>query len=172
MRKIYFVAAIAIYAMILTSCFKDSPQNNMFKAAGAWKIESIESIFYDTAGNQISSKTTNDYGILMLNHYDNFLYEGTFSYDFTQGDTSFTSSDSFMLYLFGGGLGCDIWSVSVDAKGFNFSSKDPETSFVTLIYIATVQKLTNKEMIIVGFRRHPNAQLSSKETWTLKRATN
>ncbi len=171
MKKISYIISIFIFALGLNSCFKDTPKNDMFKAAGSWKVESIESITYDTLGNQISSKKTENYGFLMLEHNDDFLFEGTFSYDFNQGEIGFTSVDSYMLYLIGGGYGCNTWSVSTNAKAFNLASFDPETLFVTYLYSATIEKLTNKKMVLIGFQRHPNGYLSSKETWNLERAT-
>jgi hypothetical protein len=171
MKNTIYIIAIFIFALSLNSCFKDSPKNEMFKAAGSWKIESIEAIVYDTLGNQVSIKKTENYGILMLNHDDDFMFEGSFSYDFTQGDIGFTTADSYMLYLFGGGINCNTWSVTTDAKAFNLAALDPETLFVTYLYSATIEKLTSKKMVLIGFQRHPNGYLSTKETWNLVRAT-
>jgi hypothetical protein len=61
--------------------------------------------------------------------------------------------------------------VGRDAKAFNLAALDPETLFVTYLYSATIEKLTSKKMVLIGFQRHPNGYLSTKETWNLVRAT-
>lgn len=171
MRNLRLFVSIIGLIFLVGSCFKDSPKNDMFRVAGTWKVTSIESTRYDTLGNVQATTFTPDFGFLMLNHVDNFLFEGTFSYDFSQGDTSFTSPDSYLLYLFEGGLGCDTWSVSKGAKSLNLASMDPETNFVTFLYAATIVNLTGKNMDLIAFTRFGNGELSTKEIWSLTRAT-
>ncbi len=103
--------------------------------------------------------------MLMLDHDDEFLYHGTFSYSY---DGAALASSQIHYFI----NACDIWGLGIDGKTFNVGSYDPSTGFVTRIAGFTVLKLKRTKMELQLVHPHTVTGYADHiETWVLKRNT-
>lgn len=160
MKKVLYIFTVALLA---GSCFKNEPQREMMRAAGAWNIEKVTLTDYDQSGSVVSTKEATDLGVLMLNHNDDFLYEGTFSLSYNQ---SYVDWSSEMTQYF---LAANIWFVTVEAKRFGLGIKDNSTGYVQASAAFTIDKLSNRKMTLHNVVNDSDGNIQRFETWYLKR---
>ena len=156
---------VAVLAAMLGSCFKDEPKKEMRRAAGAWRIEKVTIQENDSLGNELSTSERSSVGMLMLNHDDEVMYQGTYSYSY---DGAALASSHIHYFL----EASDIWGLGVDGKTFNVGSYDPSTGYVTHIAGFTVLKLKRSKMELQLVHPHPVTGYADHiETWELERGT-
>jgi hypothetical protein len=159
----FFTALILL--VVAPGCFKSSPDKEMMQAGGSWIISEVELNYFDSLGNDLSTETLIDGGILMLSHNDDFLYEGTYSVSYDSAVFSRSEIGRFF-------LDNDIWGVSNGAKNFNINNIDPNTGFTSQVVSLTILKLKRNKMDLQFIRLHPiTGAPVYQEIWKLKRGT-
>jgi len=152
-----------LLVFLASGCFKDEPKKEMMRAAGAWKIDKVTLTDYDQSGGVVSTKEAGNLGVLMLNHNDDFSYEGTFSLSY---NPSYVDWSSEMTQYF---LSANIWFVTVEAKRFGLGIKDNSTGYVQASGAFTIDKLSNRKMTLHNVVSNSDGNIQRLETWYLKR---
>lgn len=164
MKTLFSLSVLASLLVGLTGCFKDDPKKEMMQAGGSWLIKEAVIKTFDATGNELSSETKEDGGLLLLTHNDDFLYEGSYSLSY---DTAvFNNSEIGALFL-----NNDTWGVSNGAKSFNISDLDPSTGYVSLMGSLTILKFRNNKMDLQFIRVNNAGYPIYQEVWKLKRGT-
>jgi hypothetical protein len=157
------ILSCLVLVLALTSCFKNEPKKEMMRMAGAWKITKAELTTYASDGTVSSSTETSDLGVLMLNHNDDFLYQGTFSLSY---NPSWTAWNSPMTAAFNAS---NSWFVNVGATRFSLGEIDYSTGYMQTVAGYTIEKLTNKKGVIFNVVVNPDGSIFQREKWYLKR---
>lgn len=162
MQKLFLFSIVFLFS--LTACFKDNPTRETLKAAGSWKVVSVEIKDFDSQGNQTSVKTIENPGFLMLSHVDDFLYEGTYSYSL---DADLLTNSAIYSHL----KAFNQWGLTTDAKVFNLAYKDPSSGASTFKYGYTINTLTNRKFELqYVLLQNNNFDLKQVEIWKMERA--
>jgi hypothetical protein len=162
MKKVFLFSFVLLFS--LTACFKDNPTRETLKAAGSWKVLSVEIKEYDNTGNETSSKTIDNPGFLMLSHVDDFLYEGTYSYSL---NADLLSNSAIYSHL----KAFNQWGVTTDVKVFNLAYKDPSSGASAFKYGYTINTLTYRKFELQYVQlQNNNLDIKQVEVWKMERA--
>ncbi|MGL5891515.1 MAG: hypothetical protein ACRC3B_16615 [Bacteroidia bacterium] len=164
-KKTIGLLSSLLLLVVLSGCFKSSPDKEMMRAGGSWIISEIELNYFDSLGTDLSTETLMNGGVLMLSHNDDFLYEGTYSVSYDS--VVFSRSEIGRFFLDN-----NIWGVSNGAKNFNINNIDPSTGFTSPVVSLTILKFKRNKMELQFIRQHPATGAPVyQEIWKLKRGT-
>ena len=159
-----FLTIILFIFIALSSCFKNNPTKETWKASGAWSVEEIKIDYYSNKSVD-STKEIKDAGFLMLVYVDDFMYENPFSYSLDGINLSSSNIYSFFKI-------CDVWGISTGKKVFNLGLKDASTGYISFICSFTVNQLTNQKFELQYVSINPiTSEIEMVEIWKMKRKT-
>lgn len=148
---------------MVTGCFKNEPKKEMMRLAGAWNIEHAERTTYALDGSVNTTENTDNLGVLMLNHNDDFIYQGTFSLSY---NANWLTWNSGMTNAFNA---ANSWFVNVGATRFSVGSLDSSTGFLQTIAGFTIEQSKHKKLIIYQIITNSDGNIYQLEKWYLKR---
>lgn len=162
-HRIHLLSAMLVcFSLLFTACNKEEIMHH--EQAGAWKIKSIETTWYD-AGNVDSTGTTHDAGVLQLwdNHSEN---NNVAEFEFTQDPPSSIYDVADAAAGLDPQAGVCWWHAgpgSNDRLTLWF-----DTPGVDKFVIYTVTEIKRRTMTLTYVRVDSEGRMSLKEVWQLE----